>query len=95
MLEHGGLGTGYGLAVDKRQVDRAVGVGVGNRRADSGVHNLKRDLLAHDENRSEDKPAPLLYSMVFCSSHYSFSVLTKLIFPPKRSTTRVKLLKKS
>ena len=46
VLERGGLRVGCGLAVDKCQVDRAVGVGVGNRRADSGVHDLKRDLLA-------------------------------------------------
>ena len=46
MLERGRFSAGHGLAVDKRQVYRAVGVGVGNRRADSGVHDLKRDLLA-------------------------------------------------
>ena len=46
MLERGGLRAGRGLAVDERQVDRAVRVGVRDRRADARVHNLKRDLLA-------------------------------------------------
>lgn len=46
MLERGGLCAGHGLAVDERQMDRAVGVGVRNRRVDAGIHNLKRDLLA-------------------------------------------------
>ena len=46
MLERGGLGAGRGLAVDERQVDRAVGVGVGDRRADMRVDDLEGDLLA-------------------------------------------------
>ena len=46
MLERGGLGAGRGLAVDERQVDRAVGIGVGDRRADVRVDDLKGDLLA-------------------------------------------------
>ena len=46
MLERGGLRAGRGFAVDERQVYRAIGVGVRNRRADSGVHDFKRDLLA-------------------------------------------------
>ena len=46
VLERGGLCAGHGLAVDERQMDRAVGVVVRNRCADAGIHNLKRDLLA-------------------------------------------------
>ena len=46
VLERGWLGAWRGLAVDKRQMDRAVGVGMRNRRAYAGIHNLKRDLLA-------------------------------------------------
>ena len=46
MLKRGGLGVGRGLAVDERQVDRAVGVGMGNGCADVRVNDLKRDLLA-------------------------------------------------
>ena len=46
MLKRGGLRTGRGLAVDERQVDRAVRVGMGNGCADARVDDLKRDLLA-------------------------------------------------
>ena len=46
MLKRGGLGAGRGLAVDERQVDRAVGVGVGNGCTDTRVDDLERDLLA-------------------------------------------------
>ena len=46
MLERGGFRAGRGLTVDKRQVDRAVGVGVRDRRADTRVDDLKGDLLA-------------------------------------------------
>ena len=46
MLERGGLGAGRGLAVDERQVDRTVGVGVRDRRADARVHDFERDLFA-------------------------------------------------
>ena len=46
MLKRGGLGAGRGLAVDERQVDRAVGVGVGNGCTDTRVDDLKGDLLA-------------------------------------------------
>ena len=46
MLKRGGLGAGRGLAVDERQVDRPVGVGVRDRRSDARVDDLERDLLA-------------------------------------------------
>ena len=46
MFKCGGLGAGRGLTVDERQVDRAVGVGVGDRRADARVDDFKGDLLA-------------------------------------------------
>ena len=46
MLKRGGLGVGRGLAVDERQVDRAVRVGVSDRRADTRVNDLKGNLLA-------------------------------------------------
>lgn len=46
VLERDGLRAGRRLAVDERQVDRAVGVGVGDRRAEAGIDNLERDLLA-------------------------------------------------
>ena len=46
MFECGGLGARRGLAIDERQVDRAVGVGVGDRRADARVDNLKGDFFA-------------------------------------------------
>ena len=46
MLERGGRRAGGGLAIDERQVDRAVGVGVGNGCADARVHDFERDLFA-------------------------------------------------
>ena len=46
MLKRGGLGAGRGLAVDERQVDRPVGVGVRDRRSDARVDDLECDLLA-------------------------------------------------
>lgn len=46
MLERGWLGAWCGFTVDKCQMDRAVGVGVSDRRAYAGIHDLKRDLLA-------------------------------------------------
>ena len=45
MFESFGFGGGSGFAVDERQVDRAVGIGMGNRRADLRVDDRKRDLL--------------------------------------------------
>ena len=46
VLKCGGLGTGRGLAIDERQMDRTVGVSMGDRRADAGIHDLECDLLA-------------------------------------------------
>ena len=34
------------FAVDQRQMNGTVGIGVSDRRAYAGIHNLKRDLLA-------------------------------------------------
>ena len=45
VFERLGLGGGGGFAVDERQVDRAVGIGVGNRRAYLRIDDRKRDLL--------------------------------------------------
>ena len=46
VLERCRLRAGRGLAVDERQVDRPVGVGVRDRRSDARVDDLERDLLA-------------------------------------------------
>ena len=46
MLERGGLRAGRGLAVDERQVDRAVGVGMGNGCPDARVDDFESDLFA-------------------------------------------------
>ena len=46
VFERCGFGAWCGFTVDKRQMDRAVGVGVSDRRADARIHDLKRDLLA-------------------------------------------------
>ena len=46
MFKRGGLGAGCGFAIDERQMDRAVRVGVSDRSAYAGIHNLKRNLLA-------------------------------------------------
>ncbi len=46
VLKRGGFGAGRGLTVDERQVDRAVGIGVGDSRANARVDDLKGDLLA-------------------------------------------------
>lgn len=45
VFERLGFGGGGGFAVDERQMDRAVGIGVGDRRADLRVDDRKRDLL--------------------------------------------------
>lgn len=45
MFERFGFGVCGGFAVDERHVDRAVGIGVGDRRADLRVDDRKRDLL--------------------------------------------------
>ena len=46
MLERGWLGARRGLAVNERQMDRPVGVGVRDRRSDARVDDLECDLLA-------------------------------------------------
>ena len=46
VLKRGWLGARRGLAVNERQMDRAVGVGMSDRRADARIHDLNRDLLA-------------------------------------------------